>query len=658
MLQRPDDTESAPARPPARFVGAPGPVLLGVGALVALLILVAAAFLFASRSAEDSRRAELIGDALWVEQALRFAVQSAAGELDRIAFDIRHGLPEASIGERIEQYRRLHPELARVTWADLDLGRTISAPAVDPRDAGVIGRLEAVSAALKLGDKQYGQAYADPGGGWRFDLAVPAGSDTRKAILLASFVVPSLLDASIPWWVAQKNHVAVRDDAGVAIGAKSRVDAGLSRDGYTIPFDPPGHGLVITVTRYAAPAQWTVYLLPATIAAMGFLVGASLLLLQRSVRRRQLAEVQLRAESALRASMEDALTVGMRARDRDGRIIYANQAFCDMVGWPREKLIGLAPPMPYWDAERIEETLDLHDSILAGRGPSEGFEIRFRRSNGDPLDALVHEAPLRDAHGRHVGWMASILDVTERKRMSERSKTQSEELARTARLVSMGEMASTLAHEINQPLTAISTYSAGLAEQIKSGKTDPARTEAVLAKVAAQARRAGEIVRHLREFTRRAKPGTERIDLLGVAHRVAGFVEPDLARNGVELVIHPAPAAAEVSGDPVLFEQVILNLVRNAADAVTPLPKARRRIEVSALAAAGTVTMTVRDHGPGVADGMDDKLFTPFMSSKPDGMGMGLNICRSIVELHGGRIWHETARPGCAFRFLVPAADP
>lgn len=654
MLQR--NMEAAPAA--ARKNGgwrAYDAGLLGAGALIALLILVAAAFLLSERTNRENRRVELINDALWVEQTLRFAIETAESELARIASDIRRGAG-SDLGGQLEQFHRLHPEIARVVWADFRSGVTIAAPTAEPRDAAFFGALDVVVSARALGESRFGPAYRDPGGGWRFDLALPVSGAAADGVLIAAFPIDDLLRIHIPWWVAQKNHIAVTDADGAPIGVKSSVDAGLSGDSHTIPFDPPGHGLALVATRYETPVRWAAWILPATIPLLAALVGASLLLLRRNVRRRQAAEEQLRAESAFRRSMEDALTVGMRARDRDGKIIYANQAFCDMVGFGRDDLIGRAPPMPYWDRDTLEHTRAVHDSILAGQGPTEGFEIRFRRANGDPLDALIHEAPLNDADGRHVGWMASILDVTERKRIGELSKAQAEELARTARLVSMGEMASTLAHEINQPLTAISTYATGLAEQIRGGKAEPDAIATVLAKVSRQARRAGDIVRHLREFTRRAQPREETVDLNDVARRVAGFVEADLARNGVDLAIAPSPSPARVTGDPVLFEQVILNLVRNAAEAMAGM-REPRRIDLTIANADEMNMVQVRDHGPGLAPGMAEKLFTPFLSTKANGMGMGLNICRSIVELHGGRIWHEPADPGCVFAFSVRAAQ-
>ncbi len=150
------------------------------------------------------------------------------------------------------------------------------------------------------------------------------------------------------------------------------------------------------------------------------------------VRKRLDAETALRAESAFRRAMEDSLTVGMRARDLDGRIIYVNSAFCRMLGVEPETLVGQSPPMPYWDPNDLDRTREIHDRVLAGDAPAEGFELKFRRADGTLFDVLIYEAPLIDAAGKHAGWMASVLDITDRKRAEEMAKAQQDSLQRTA----------------------------------------------------------------------------------------------------------------------------------------------------------------------------------------------------------------------------------
>jgi two-component system sensor histidine kinase DctS len=629
---------------------------LGVTALGVILLLVGAGFLLAIRTERAERQAQLISDALWVEQTLHFVIENGTQEIDRLAADIRKGLPADNVADQLGVIRRLHPEMARLVYIGGQQGQAISEPATANPVAHAALDADVVAAAFKLGEGKFGPVYREGMDNWRFDFVQPVADGSSQSLIVASFDASDLLSNHIPWWVTRKNQIAIRDSNNRTIASKSAVSGGLDGSSHIIPFEPPGQGLSLVVMPYRAPVRWLSWALPGMIALLASIVGASLLFLQRSVRRRQTAEEQLRSESAFRRSMEDSLTIGMRARDREGRIIYANQAFCDMVGWPREELIGRAPPMPYWDKDHLEETVARHDSILAGDVPKEGFEIRFRHRNGEAFDALIYEAPLHDAGGKHIGWMASILDVTERKRMGELSKTQADELARTARLVSVGEMASTLAHEINQPLTAISTYASGLSGRLERGRVPVAEVRGILDKLSTQARRAGGIIHHLREFTRRSTPRLSVADMRDIVRRTVGFLDADLARNGVSVATHLTDDGCPVRGDEVLLEQVILNLLRNGAEAVRGLPKSRSTIELHVTASAEQVMVTIRDFGPGVPADMRDRLFVPFATSKGDGMGMGLNICRSIVELHRGRIWQEDAEPGCIFHVSIPLA--
>lgn len=633
----------------------PAAAALGLAAILILLALLAAAMFFADRAAKEERRVGMITDALWVEQALRFATRSTEDVLVRLAADIRMGEPVVAASLQIEQIMRLRPELVRVALLRADGVSLLSLPGPDERRPSEILRQSPIDAALKTGERLFGNAYLQPGATARFDLVIPAyAPGGTPLVLVASFSLSELLNAHIPWWVAQKNHVEIRDSSNTAIAAKSRIDIGLGEDGHSMPFDPPGHGLTFQVTPYDTGSGTALRALVALIVLFSGIAAASLFAMLRNIRRRQKAEEALRAESAFRKSMEDSLAVGMRARDHTGRIIYANQAFCDMVGFSREELEKASPPMPYWNRDDLTKTKEIHDEVLAGRAPAEGFEIRFQRRNGELFDALVFEAPLLDADGKSLGWMASILDITDRKQMAEKSKAQADQLARTARLVNMGEMASTLAHEINQPLTAVSNYASGLSARMQSGRLAKAEIAGVLDKIAAQAQRAGKIVRHLRDFTRRNQPKYETVSMNDLVMRILEVSAPDLDHSGIRSVMRPAEASACVDGDPVLIEQVLLNLVRNGAEAMAALPRDQRQLTVCVETEGDNVVVAVSDTGPGLSETMRENLFVPFVSSKPEGMGMGLNICRSIVELHRGRIWHEPSEAGCTFKFSMP----
>ncbi|HEY9026516.1 MAG TPA: ATP-binding protein, partial [Burkholderiaceae bacterium] len=286
--------------------------------------------------------------------------------------------------------------------------------------------------------------------------------------------------------------------------------------------------------------------------------------------------------------------------------------------------------------------------------PREGFEARWQHSSGRPVDVMVFESPLVDAAGRQIGWMGSILDITERKRMEERERRQVETLAHNARLTMLGEVASTLAHELNQPLTAIASYNAGITNSLSKLGVQDELVLGALQRLGQQAQHAGRIVARIREFLTRREPRHERCDLHEVILAALELLTRDCQRRGVTLDVHLAPGVPAVLADAVLIEQVVINLVRNAADALQAR-EAGRRIAVSSRVAGDFVRVDVRDNGPGLAGLRVEQLCAPFYSTKADGMGMGLAICRSIVEAHQGVLDADEAPGGGAlFSFSLP----
>jgi two-component system sensor histidine kinase DctS len=385
-------------------------------------------------------------------------------------------------------------------------------------------------------------------------------------------------------------------------------------------------------------------------------VAAATWIMRRQIQGVQRAEERWRTEAAWRRAMEDSLTVGLRARDLEGRLVYVNRAFADMVGFEPNELLGLLPPLPYWPMESLDESTRRYQHSLAGEAPREGYEVRWRRRDGTPIDVIVFEAPLVDAHGRHVGWMSSVLDNTENKRLEDGEQRRTEAMAHHARLTMLGEVASALAHELNQPLTAITSFNAGVINSLgKKGILDPTILSA-LVRMGEQAEHAGRIVQRIREFLTRRVPRQERCDLNLVVREAVTLMRRTIDRAQVQLNLQLDPTLAPVRADPVLVEQVVINLVRNACDALGSM-QADRRLHVRT-SAAGTAFMrvSVLDNGPGLAGRTVDALCTPFYSTKQDGMGMGLAICRSILEAHQGTLDAGPAPGGGAhFGFTLPA---
>jgi C4-dicarboxylate-specific signal transduction histidine kinase len=251
-------------------------------------------------------------------------------------------------------------------------------------------------------------------------------------------------------------------------------------------------------------------------------------------------------------------------------------------------------------------------------------------------------------------------DVTDRKRTEELARRQEERLEMTSRLTTVGEMASTLAHEINQPLTAIASYCMGCVRRLRSGDWKREDLLDALQKCAAQAERAGGIIQRVREYLRKRDPAPAACDVNALITSVNGMIEAEAARRGARVRLALDPLVPAVLADRIMIEQVLLNLAKNGLEAMQHTPARIREIAIKTAAEEhNLVSVEITDRGSGLPSPLMDNLFIPFFTTKPEGMGMGLNICRSIVERHGGRL---TAAPnpdgGTRLRFTLPAARP
>ncbi|HEY8553614.1 MAG TPA: PAS domain S-box protein, partial [Burkholderiales bacterium] len=465
----------------------------------------------------------------------------------------------------------------------------------------------------------------------------------------------TLITRTVPWWFTERYRLSLIDDTGTVLAANSAVPVGRDAASYQLAFEPLG--ATLRIVAHGASTRLVPSVLMGTIVLLAAAIFLSLRAMRRHVQQRLKAEQALQEEHAFRKAMEDSLLTGLRARDLTGRIIYVNPAFCRMVGWSAEELIGRAPPMPYWAPETVEQTMAVHDRILAGTGPHEAVEVRFRRKNGERFDALIYEAPLIDAQGRHTGWMGSVLDITARKRAEELYRQQQEKFQFTARLVTLGEMASMLAHELNQPLSAISSYTTGTLNVLEQSPGAQPEVIETLRKVVAQAQRAGQVIRRVHEFARRREPRLEPCALPPIIEDTVGLIDPIARSRAVRLRVDVAPDLPSACVDRVMIEQVLLNLIRNGIDAMAQTPEEARLLAVAAAAWEQGVRLSVADRGSGITPDVAARMYEPFFSTKEDGMGMGLSICRSIAELHRGRLWFEAgAGGGTVFHLWLPAA--
>ncbi|MCW2237300.1 PAS domain S-box protein [Azospirillum canadense] len=653
-------------------LGHRGPVqAMPVVAMVLVVLLLGVFLWLLHRSEREEETLTLIKDILWVEQNLHFQLTSDEDKLEQLAETLgREDSDSARFAAMVRYVVSTNPAIQRVVRLDAQGRPLLSEPPVedDPSQDDAFGpspRADAFLIAQSSGRRAYSAPYRLEGTDSAFEIVIPVFKGQEFAGALAGVLsIDAMLTHHVPWWFAQRYQLEVVDPYGAVLGAKSRIDVPEPRRSHTVAFDPPGHGLMLVATLHQTGGNVGRNILVAAIFALTASALWSLWAVRRHIDRRIRAEEALRAEHAFRKAMEDSLTVGMRARDLEGRIIYVNPAFCRMVGWSAEELVGSGPVMPYWLPEDREHTEEVFRAVLAGNAPPNGFELQFRRSNGERFDALIYEAPLIDARGRHTGWMGSVLDITERKRAEELARRQQERLQHTARLITMGEMASTLAHELNQPLSAIASYCTGCLNRLRAGSIQPDELATALDKLSAQARRAGQIIRRIHDFVRKSEPNVAPCSLVGVVEDCVALMEADARQLGVRLVLESDGAIPAVAGDRILLQQVVTNLMRNGIEAMAGSRPEERVLSMSVHAGDGAVITRIRDRGCGISPENAEKLFSPFFTTKTEGMGMGLNICRSIIEHHQGRLWFEPAPEeaaqdagagGTAFVFSLPA---
>lgn len=475
--------------------------------------------------------------------------------------------------------------------------------------------------------------------------------------LIARFAPTALLRQTVPWWLSRKYDVRLVDEDEQRIASTGDPLPKAGRQSYRVSLEPRiGSAFLELTTREVRKPWWRT--LPLVLMAVFLLLSAAASwMLRRQMREVANAEDRWRTEAAWRLAIEDSLTVGLRGRDTEGRLVHVNRAFCDLVGLPPEKLLGQLPPMPYWLPDTFEDHMQRHLRTMAGEAPREGYEARWRHSNGSTMDVMVFEAPLIDAAGRHIGWMGSIVDITERKRLEERERRQLETLGNHARLTTLGEVASALAHQLNQPLAALAGYNAGVLRSLeRSGFNDAMVLDAVR-RMGEQVAEAGHIVQRIRGFLTRRAPQREPCQMDGIVQRALTLLQRDLARRHIRVDTVCTDPLPTVWADPILLEQVVINLLRNAADALADTSAPRIRVTLSS-AAMDRVCVAVDDNGCGLGGRSVEELTTPFHSTKADGMGMGLAICRSVIEAHHGTLQAGSSELGGARIALTLPVDP
>lgn len=359
-------------------------------------------------------------------------------------------------------------------------------------------------------------------------------------------------------------------------------------------------------------------------------------------------------------SILDTVPDGVVVIDRAGAMTSFSPAAERMFGWTAEEVLGrnvnMLMPEPYKGAHDgyIERYQRTNEKRIIGSGR---VVVGCRKDGSTfPMELAVGETK-----GRVPSYTGFIRDLTETQETETRLQELQNELIHVSRLTAMGEMASTLAHELNQPLSAIANLLTGSRRLIDRGReADQVKVRDAIDRAAAQALRAGEVIHRMRDFARRGASEREPESLSKLIEEASALALIGEKDRQVDVRLRLEPTADSVFADRVQIQQVLLNLIRNGIDAMQAQdPKTRAMLISTGLTEQGWSQVSVADTGPGIAAEVLERLFQPFMTTKPQGMGVGLSISRSIIEAHGGRIWAETNPGGGAvFRFSLPPADP
>ena len=582
-----------------------------------------------------------------------------------------------------------HREMVHLTWLDpeLQVKAERTSPfqphlfALRPRQDARFDVSQACAAAQRYNGAAYASSYFWPllqGTGVELmEMCLPVTRDGAPAgFLVATYSLSGLLAELVSPEVRRGQRLAWTEADGTRLTIIGDLPPGSEVIHAQQLFDLPGVTYVIRTEARREVRGWFPHILTVAVAALALALSGVLALFARDLRRRQRAESSLAEALAFRKAMEDSLVTGLRARDMDGRITYVNPAFCQMVGLTQEQLLGTGVPAPYWPPEQVDEYRQRMAVRLAGKVlPREGYESEFARSDGTRFPVLIIEAPLIDARGVQTGWMSAVLDLSEQRRSEELSRTSQERLQATARLAMAGEMASLISHELNQPLAAIASYASGSLNLI-AGDLDPSpatggRQDVLVAlhRIAEQAERAGKVIQSVADLVRRRDRAREAVPVAALFDAISPLLQLQGRKLGIDLELTVAPECPSVWCDRTMVEQALLNLARNGMQAMPVgepgTASGLRRLRVSARKVPATgrlpgprwVEFQVADHGPGLTPEQVQRMFTPFFTTKPEGMGLGLNLCRTVVEQHGGALRFEANRPqGTVFVFTLPAA--
>lgn len=351
---------------------------------------------------------------------------------------------------------------------------------------------------------------------------------------------------------------------------------------------------------------------------------------------------------------------GIYGVDLQGKSTFANKAMEKMTGWRAYELIGSQQHELLHHTRSDGSHFPFHDCPIYRTFTDNQARFidddLFWRKDGSSFPVEYSSTPIRGEDNQAIGSVVVFRDISERKLAQEAARKYQQELAHVARLNTMGEMASGMAHELNQPLTAIATNADACVRLLESGHCEQSKLMDVLDRIGAQARRAGSIIQQLRQFVRKEEPQRKSVDINVLIREVLLLLQADIKRAGVRVITELDDTIPDVYAQHIQIDQVILNLIKNAVEAMANVPEAKRTLVISTEISGGnTVLTSIKDTGTGFNEKQKEILFSPFQTTKPNGMGLGLSISQGIISAHNGRLYLDSEPGfGAVFRFTLP----
>jgi PAS domain S-box-containing protein len=492
------------------------------------------------------------------------------------------------------------------------------------------------------------------GGENRIEAVARSGRDGVRVHLLGTPVTPSELPVLILEQVIRTESQVILDDARgeSAFAEDEYIGRKQARSLLCLPLLKQAELIgVLYLENSLASHVFT----PARIAVLKLLASQAAIALENARLYSDVAE----REAKIRR-LVDANIIGIFISSRKGEIIEANDAFFKMVGYDREdlaagnmRLTDLTPPDWRTSTARPLEGIDTTGAV-------QPYEKEYLRKDGSRVPVLIGSAAFDEQRDQGV---AFVLDLTERKRAEAEARESEQryrkaqlELAHANRVATMGQLTASITHEVNQPITAAVTYASAARRFLSAEPPNLREADDALSLIVKEGNRAGEVVGRIRALIKKAPARKDAVEINDAILEVIALTRTEAANNSVSVRTQLAEDLPRVQGDRVQLQQVLLNLIINAIEAMRDVGEEERELLISTRNEPDGVSVKVRDSGPGFAPADLDRVFEAFYTTKPSGLGLGLSICRSIIEAHNGRLWASPNVPrGAIFGFIAPA---